>query len=298
MNNTEFNSKPKTRISRRDFLKITKVAGLGVLFAASGNVLFSQFDPDWLDVSQVRLVLPHLPASFSGVRIVQVSDIHMGGWMNLERLQQVFDVVRSLAPSLIALTGDFVLTSDHAATNFISEMGKMEAELKTLAASYPTLAVLGNHDYWYDASAVLAMLERSGVRPMVNDVQRVQIGRDFVDFAGVGDVLVGENRLDQMLTKLPGQGCAILMAHEPDFADESAASGRFDLQISGHSHGGQVNLPLIGAPVLPQFGRKYPMGLYRVGSMYQYTNRGVGMTPPYVRFNCRAEITVFTLQSL
>jgi predicted MPP superfamily phosphohydrolase len=111
-------------------------------------------------------------------------------------------------------------------------------------------------------------------------------------------VYVGQNRIEKVLEKLPEQGCAILMVHEPDFADESAATGRFDLQISGHSHGGQVNLPLLGAPVLPRFGRKYPQGLYQVGSMYQYTNRGVGMTPPYIRINCRPEITVFTLESL
>jgi predicted MPP superfamily phosphohydrolase len=97
---------------------------------------------------------------------------------------------------------------------------------------------------------------------------------------------------------LPAEGCAILLAHEPDCADDSAATGRFDLQISGHSHGGQVSLPLIGPPVLPYLAQKYPSGLYQVGQMFQYTNRGVGMTPPYVRLNCRPEITVFTLESV
>jgi len=297
MNNTEFNSKPKTHISRRDFLKISKAAGLSMLFAAAGKAYFSHYDSDWLDVSQVRLVLPHLPASFSGIRIVQVSDIHMGGWMDIERLKQVLGVVKSLAPSLVALTGDFVLNDGHTATPE-SEMRQMETELKALSARYPTLAILGNRDYGYDISMVQAMLERSRVRALINAVQRVQVGKEFLYVAGLGDVLVGQNRIDQVLAKLPEKGCAILMAHEPDIADESAATGRFDLQISGHSHGGQINLPLIGAPVLPQLARKYPQGLYRVGSMYQYTNRGVGMTPPYIRFNCRAEITVFTLQSL
>jgi predicted MPP superfamily phosphohydrolase len=88
------------------------------------------------------------------------------------------------------------------------------------------------------------------------------------------------------------------MAHEPDFADERAETGRFDLQISGHSHGGQVDLPFIGAPVLPLWAHKYSRGLYQVRNMYQYTNVGVGMTPPYIRFNCRPEITVFTLESM
>jgi predicted MPP superfamily phosphohydrolase len=88
----------------------------------------------------------------------------------------------------------------------------------------------------------------------------------------------------------------VLLAHEPDFADTSAATGRFALQISGHSHGGQVRLPFMRL-VLPQLGEKYPMGLYQVGGMYQYTNRGLGMVSPRVRFNCRPEITILTLQA-
>ena len=81
----------------------------------------------------------------------------------------------------------------------------------------------------------------------------------------------------------------------PDYADISANAGRFDLQLSGHSHGGQVNLPFLGPPVLPLYGRKYPKGLYQVRNMFQYTNRGVGVIPPSVRFNCRPEITALTL---
>jgi uncharacterized protein len=88
-----------------------------------------------------------------------------------------------------------------------------------------------------------------------------------------------------------------LLAHEPDYADISAATGRFDLQISGHSHGGQVIIPFIGPLVVPAYGEKYPLGQYQVGNMIQYTNRGVGTINPAVRFNCRPEITIFTLRA-
>ena len=84
-------------------------------------------------------------------------------------------------------------------------------------------------------------------------------------------------------------------AHEPDYADEVAADGRVSLQLSGHSHGGQVRLPFIGPPLLPYLGRKYPAGLYRVGGMWLYVNRGVGLISPPVRFNCRPEVTQLTL---
>jgi len=99
-----------------------------------------------------------------------------------------------------------------------------------------------------------------------------------------------------VLALLPDEGCAILLAHEPDYADISAPTGRFDLQLSGHSHGGQVILPFIGPPILPSYSHKYPVGQYQVGSMIQYTNRGLGTVAPMVRFNCRPEITVFTLR--
>jgi uncharacterized protein len=115
-------------------------------------------------------------------------------------------------------------------------------------------------------------------------------------FCGLDDLKEGKPRLNRALEGLSDEGAAILLIHEPDFADESAATGRFDLQLSGHSHGGQVGLPLLRYPFLPKFSRKYPSGLYRVSDMFLYTNRGLGAHPRF-RFNCRPEITVFTLRS-
>jgi uncharacterized protein len=296
MSNTE-NLKQNDRLSRRDFLKLLKVAGLNVLLLAFGGGYMSRIEPGWLEVTQVRLALPRLPGSFSGFRLVQISDIHMGGWMNIERLTHLLNVVLELSPNLVAITGDFVIDPRRVFTSR-PDMGKMESALKVLTTHFPTLAVLGNHDYWLNVRAVQAMLERSGVQTLVNSVHKVQIGDEFIYIGGVDDVEEGEARIDQVLAKLPADGCAILMAHEPDFAVKSAATGRFDLQISGHSHGGQVNLPFIGPPILPSMAHKYPAGLYQVEQMFQYTNRGVGMTPPYIRFNCRPEITVFTLENV
>jgi predicted MPP superfamily phosphohydrolase len=128
-------------------------------------------------------------------------------------------------------------------------------------------------------------------------VHTLERGGSLLHIAGVDDVWERQDRLDLVLDRLPAEGGAILLAHEPDFADTSAATGRFDLQISGHSHGGQVIAPFAGPLRLPHLGRKYPLGLYRVGDMLQYTNRGVGMVYPYVRFNCRPEITLFTLRA-
>ena len=130
-----------------------------------------------------------------------------------------------------------------------------------------------------------------------NSVYTMRRGSDSLHLAGVGDVFVRDDNLDLVLKRLPIDGAAILLAHEPDFGDLSASTGRFDLQISGHTHGGQVVLPFFGPPILPDLGTRYPSGLYHIGEMLLYTNRGVGMSLPPIRFNCRPEITVFTLES-
>src|SRR3712207_4890513 len=107
----------------------------------------------------------------------------------------------------------------------------------------------------------------------------------------------GRSRLDLVLRDLPASGAAILLAHEPDFADVAAATGRFDLQLSGHSHGGQVRVPVLGRAVLTPFSQRYTRGLHRVGGMLVYTNRGLGTVHARLRFGCRPEITAISLRA-
>ena len=286
----------KIKLSRRDFLHILKTIFLSLLSLAPASLLYSIFgEPMWLDVEQVDVVLPRLPKSFSGLRILQISDVHIGGWMNRERLSDVIALVKRQQPDLVVMTGDYVIgrswneNLDGAAQDFVEEVSK-------LTADYLVLAVLGNHDHWTDSTKVRDMLSSSGVIELNNAVYPLKQGDDHLHIAGVDDVREHKDRLDDVCNLLPETGAAILLAHEPDFADTSSQKRRFDLQLSGHSHGGQVVIPFHGPLVLPYLGRKYPAGLYRVGEMWQYTNRGVGMTEPAVRFNCRPEITVLTLR--
>jgi predicted MPP superfamily phosphohydrolase len=165
-----------------------------------------------------------------------------------------------------------------------------------VANSIPSFGILGNHDYWTNASAIREMLKSSDIVDLTNSVFTLSRGTQTLHFCGVDDIWEGNVQLYDVVEKLPDDSAAILLAHEPDFADVSAETGRFDLQISGHSHGGQVIIPFYGPPILPYLGQKYPKGLYQVGNMLQYTNRGVGMIDPAVRFNCPPEITIFQLE--
>ncbi len=300
MNREHPYSKSKSAVTRRDFLRLLKIAGLDLaLLTFGGGFYMSKYEPSWLEVTELKLKLPRLPKSFSGFRLVQISDLHFGGWMDAERLKEVFSAVSSLSPDLLAITGD--LTLGHS-RHFQQEDRERYSELVQILSAntgeYLTVGTKGNHDYWVDPTVMQWIFQAGGVVDLNNSTHVLKSGGESLYLAGVDNIWYKDDRLDLVQAQIPRDECAILLAHEPDFADTSSLDRRFDLQISGHSHGGQIVLPYFGPPVLPRLGKKYPQGLYRVGDMLQYTNRGVGMVPPYVRFNCRPEITVLTLESI
>jgi uncharacterized protein len=246
-------------------------------------------EPSWIEVRSVSLSLPHLAPEFSGYRIVQLSDIHTDRWMTAQRIQKVVGRVNKMHPDLVVLTGDFV-------TRNAEQFAPNLTVLKALTPKDKTLAILGNHDAWTNPDLVQTTLESAGIDVLANQVVTLERGAEQLHIGGVDDVWAQRDRLNEVLAALPTTGAAILLAHEPDFADTSAVMGRFDLQLSGHSHGGQVRLPFM-KKFFPPLAYKYPMGQYQVGSMIQYTNRGLGSSGIPIRFNCRPEITIFTLRS-
>jgi uncharacterized protein len=136
----------------------------------------------------------------------------------------------------------------------------------------------------------------SNIQVLKNQILTLDRKGSLLNIAGLGDAWSGEDDLGQILQQLPGIGASILLAHEPDVADRTAETKKFDLQLSGHSHGGQVSLPFMKL-VTPPMGHKYPIGQYQIGDLIQYTSRGVGTSGIRARFNCRPEITVITLHA-
>lgn len=247
--------------------------------------------PAWVEVTPLKLTLPHLDPAFDGYRVAQFSDLHVDHWMTPERLDPVIDLVNALGADLIAITGDYIT---HRAEAYAPGLTPL---LKRLSAPDGVLAILGNHDHWAGERSIRSMLRLSGLTTLDNNLVTVQRDGASLHFAGIDDYYVDCDRLDLVLDKMPSQGAAVLLAHEPDFADISSRTGRFDLQISGHTHGGQIDLPVIGRLFLPRHARKYPCGLYRVGGMWLYTNRGLGMSHVHIRYNAKSEITLYTLKS-
>ncbi len=280
------------RKNHRDFWLKAAVSFAGMAMMGAWGITYAHtVEPDWVEVTYKKLKLPRLDPKWNGFRLVQISDIHVDGWMNRSRLESLVASVNSLHPDLIAITGDFVTH------NPAMYMEDMVAALSKLSAPYGKMAILGNHDHWSNPAVVRQVIRRSGIAELNNRICSLSRDGSQLHLAGVDDVINGCDRLDLVLKSLPESGAAILLAHEPDFADIAAAAGRFDLQLSGHSHGGQVYFPLIGAPALPRLARKYPRGHYHIDGMQLYTNRGLGMVHMKLRFNSRPEISLFELSA-
>jgi predicted MPP superfamily phosphohydrolase len=264
--------------------------GVQKMMSRSSRLLGQRFNPGDFEVVKVEINIPRLPTPFQGYRIVHISDIHYGQWISADRLMGVVGLINQQEPDIVAITGDFVSYSGENIEDLITA-------LKGIRARDAALAVLGNHDYWLDVKRVRSILSESSIMELNNDVCTVTREGYALHIAGIDSVTVKKNQLDKMLQKLPPNGPAILLAHEPDFADISAETKRFSLQLSGHSHGGQFVIPKFGTLFRGDRFRKYPLGRYQVGEMVLYTNRGIGTNAFWIRINCAPEITVIDLQS-
>jgi predicted MPP superfamily phosphohydrolase len=256
-----------------------------------------------LEVTYHTLTLPHLPPAFDGYKIVQISDFHMGTWMNRARLAHIVARVNEQTPDLLTITGDFI------SYEVEPPLQEMAGPLRAIHAPDGIFAVLGNHDYYAGEQEKLRVwLKTLHITELRNEIHEIHRGHASLLLAGVDDCYDGRDDLEQVIAhaadraanRAPSNGHGrpptILLAHEPDLADRAAETGRFDLQLSGHSHGGQVVLPGLGMRYLPRLGRKYPSGRYQLNGMTLYTNRGLGTSHLQLRVNCPPEIAVFTLR--
>ena len=268
-------------------VRATQVLLIGCALIFATSVYVHKIEPNWLEITNNTVELSKLDRAFNGYRIVQITDLHSGDGIDRHQLEKVVEIVNAQKPDLVVITGDH-----------ISRLPRQHLELlDTLTKLQPrdlTISVLGNHDVFNDPTPVRAAIAQAGITLLENDVYTIKRGEAKLHIAGVGDVFFEQDKLDRVLAQLPATGAAIMLAHEPDFADETAATGRFGLQLSGHSHGGQIRIPFYGG-YLPELARNYPLGRYQVKDMVQYTSRGIGMIKLYARFNCRPEISVFNL---
>ncbi|HEY3379347.1 MAG TPA: metallophosphoesterase [Armatimonadota bacterium] len=261
---------------------------LFVLLVLCALFLYARFiEPNWVAVERVSLSLPHLPADFNGLRVVQLSDIHYPDSHNPQFFRGVVERVNRLKPDLIVLTGDYISSGRDNIAPCAQMLGGLHAPLGVVA-------VLGNHDYWTDGREVTRALSANGIRALRNASVALSRGNARLWIVGIDDAWKGFDDFATALHGIPASEAKIVLLHEPDFA-VTTARYPVDLQLSGHSHGGQVRLPGIGGLHYPPYSKIYPMGYYHVGALQLYVNRGLGLIVPF-RFDCRPEITLLTLQ--
>lgn len=271
---------------------IEKIAIIGIISLISCYIYSSKIEPNWIEVVPIELTIPNLTAAFDGFKIAQISDIHFSRFMPESRFEKIVRLVNQQQPDAIVITGDIITKYQ----DFDSE--RLVKQLSELHSQECTLAVLGNHDHWRDTTERLKqILQQSQINNLENQVYTIQRNKARLTFAGIDDLYVGKPNFNRVIRQLPARSVAILLVHEPDFIDTSAKTHKFALQLSGHSHGGQIKIPFLEPLILPHGGRKYFAGLYRVENTWEYTNRGLGMTGIPFRFNSRPEITVFSLKT-
>ena len=289
--------------TRRKFLQLgTAGVVLGAAATVGDGVIFEANRPQLVSI---EVPLTRLAESWDGFRIAQLSDLHYDDHFSVVPLRKAIAIVNGLQPDLIVLTGDFVTSplrdprrrntrrGARAAAKAIEPCADLLAQLR---AQSGVLAILGNHDVSADAPHVTAVLQSHAIPVLMNRSIPLEREGNRLWLSGVDDVLEGKPNLDPTLSGIPPDEPVVLLAHEPDWADY-VVKRPVDLQISGHSHGGQIRLPLIGAPYLPVLGRKYPWGLRRIGPLTLYTNCGIGTIRIPMRLNCPPEVTLFTLRS-
>lgn len=233
-----------------------------------------------------RLTIPvtGLPAALEGFTFVQLSDFHHSQIVPLRVIEQTVEATNRLNAQAVFLTGDFVTSG----TRYVAGVALALSRLRARRGVY---AILGNHDYWSAADEVTKQLRERGIAVLLNEARAVT---PDLWVAGVDDAWSGHPDLDAALQAVPPGKTTILLAHEPDFADQAQGRG-LALQLSGHSHGGQVRLPIINRPLLPYLSWKYYAGLQQAGDLPVYINRGLGAIHPPLLFTCRPEISLFRL---
>lgn len=274
-------------ISRRKFLKMTAGAVGGTL-ALTGGYLYFGDQANYPALERVQIPLKNLPAALRGLTIVYLSDFHLHPFTEIEGLRRAVLLATQLQPDLIVLGGDYV-------THEAEAIFELAPVLASLNARYGVFATIGNHDIWTNVRVVKRGLTGVGLPILVNEGLVLDVGGAPLYLAGLDDAWSGRPDLPAAMANWPAGAPVILLAHEPDPADFYAKDNRVSLQLSGHSHGGQIRLPGRGAFVLPHLAEKYDMGLYRVNDTWLYTSRGLGNVAEPLRLNCAPEVTEFTL---
>ena len=294
---------PPRMFDRRQFLSLLAKRIVPAAFlTGAGGTAYAAWEAKRPQITRLETPLRHLPAAFDGLTVAFLSDTHHGPFVSLEYLAGVVEMTNALRPDIVALGGDYVQRRRKTFLHFGIDHRRYVAPgigvLEDLRAPLGRFAVLGNHDYRTDPRRTRRALADAGFTDLTNTgVWLERPGGARLRIAGVDDCRLGRPRLGPALGDLREDEACLLLTHNPDYV-ELIRDARVDLVLSGHTHGGQVVLPVVGAPVVPsRYGQKYLAGLVQGPAARVFVTTGVGTIGPPVRFRCPPEVALITLRS-
>ncbi|MGE5373755.1 MAG: metallophosphoesterase [Bacteroidota bacterium] len=276
-------------MNRREFMKVGSLFAAGGLLAKVGQIEIND-ETNTPVLERVEIPVRNLHPALDGFTIVQLSDIHLQPFTKPDLVRRAVEMSNELRPDLVVLTGDYVWRDQDAAF-------ELAPILAGLNARHGVYSVLGNHDLWLDAETTVRAFEEASLPMLVNQGVEIHQGKGAFYLAGMDDGWSGRPDLALSIEKAPAGVPIVLLLHEPDLVSETSRNPRIALQLSGHTHGGQVLIP--GRPPIftPILGKIYSQGLFKVNDTWLYTNRGLGVISVPLRFNCPPEVTLLTLTS-
>jgi len=266
-------------MTRRTFVRRALVT---TAVAATGAVYLNhEIDTHDIEVSLVRLSI----GLIKPLKMVVLGDIHFDPLCDEVYMERVAKRVADLKADLVVYTGDFM-------THRVARINDLAVLLSNATSRLGSFAALGNHDHWVGGFGIVQALDKNGIRVLRNECFALP-DQEECYLTGLDSFWAGFPDMG-IISRTPVNSRHIVVVHEPD-SFSLLRDSRIKLQVSGHTHGGQVRLPMIGALVLPKWGKNYQEGLFAQSDSYLYVNRGVGTLFPHIRCNCRPEITMFEL---
>ena len=273
------------KLSRRQTIK-SLLAATPVVAAIDAFFI----EPNLLSITRRNIIFPNLPPELDGFTIAQLSDIHYKPDKDHDLLVKVVNAVNAENVDFIALTGDYVTEDSDVLIPLMEHLSRLQSK-------HGIAATMGNHDGWTNSRDYYRRtFSKADIPLLINQNTKLDVNGTPLHIAGTDYVWLGSPDPTKTLKGIPPEAPVVALVHEPDYFDTMRAVRPIDLQLSGHTHGGQCRIPFIGyAPVKVKYGENYEYGYYQQDGSQLFVSRGTGTSGMRVRFACPPELAIFTL---
>ncbi|MFC0522227.1 metallophosphoesterase [Pontibacillus salicampi] len=282
------------KMNRRSFLKRMLGGAISLLGLSGGSYYYAKYmEPSMLSVQEEKIISSNIPPQLEGLRVLQFSDTHLGFHYDITQFERLVHHINKQQCDLLLFTGDLFDAPNEASFEMLEQAASL---LDSITAPLGKFWIYGNHDHGgYGTDLIATYMEKGGFTLLQNQHKTLTYnGEEFI-VSGLDDVMLGKPDISRALPPQAAHTFTMLLCHEPDYV-EHIKGEPFDIQLSGHSHGGQIQIPFLGHMVTPPYAKQYVEGWHTIRSNQSlYVSRGLGTTRLPYRFLCKPEFTVHTL---